>query len=554
MQVDNRAFSTILEDITRLYFKVPQASYLREGRFPIIDQSQSFIGGYTDEENLVVDAGQPVIVFGDHTKIVKYVDFPFAIGADGVKVLRVNGANPGYIYQYLKTVKLPNAGYSRHFKFLKEIVIPVLHSQIDQVKTADILFKIETLIQFRQRGAGLLNEFISSVFENMFDSSTFESDFLGNLIDIQSGQVNPSESPYNEMYHVGGANIVSETGELVNLRLAKDENLVSGKYLFTKDHILYSKIRPNLNKVAAPKFTGICSADIYPLKPKNEQLLKEYLLFVLRSSDFLSYAQKFSDRANIPKINRDALVNYRIPLPPYDLQKRFASIIMHCDNINSGYKDSLTELENLYGSLSQRAFKGELDLSKVPVSPFEVDGKSWPEPGGRGYGDPFEGIEGLPEDGRIFGAEDFKKLTDTGKWKNVTNENFGGKEEAFDNAGLENKNDLKDNEAKRDISKMSLDEWYGIPDEIVEKYGSIENVRVDLEFFMRKYFGEKVVTAKEVAEVFDKAHYESGQYFEYSWFRKFIMAEMKKEPSMFKQYFNDQTKAIELVLDETTKV
>lgn len=101
--------------------KIKQEDYLPEGTVPIVDQGQMLIGGYTHDQSMVSKAELPVIVFGDHTRCVKYVDFPFAVGADGVKVLRPRQEDdPLFLYSWLKYRRIPSAGYSRHFKFLKE--------------------------------------------------------------------------------------------------------------------------------------------------------------------------------------------------------------------------------------------------------------------------------------------------------------------------------------------------------------------------------------------------------------------------------------------------
>ena len=129
-------FKNIITDNTSNYYKINKEHYLSSGQYKIIDQGKDFIGGYTNDKNLVIETKYPVIIFGDHTRIFKYIDFPFAIGADGVKVLHVNQNNayPKYIYYYLKSVRLPNAGYSRHFKFLKEFELPVPEKLEDQIK------------------------------------------------------------------------------------------------------------------------------------------------------------------------------------------------------------------------------------------------------------------------------------------------------------------------------------------------------------------------------------------------------------------------------------
>jgi len=102
--------------------KIHKEDYLEEGPIPCVDQSQKFIGGYIDIEEAKHDAPLPIIVFGDHTRILKFIDFPFASGADGTQLLYPNDASisPEYLYFVLNSVDLSNYFYARHFKFLKE--------------------------------------------------------------------------------------------------------------------------------------------------------------------------------------------------------------------------------------------------------------------------------------------------------------------------------------------------------------------------------------------------------------------------------------------------
>lgn len=108
--------------------RIPSSEYLIDGLIPVIDQSSDFIAGYTNNPDSVLKSKSGYIVFGDHTRIVKYIRFPFARGADGTQVLKSN--NPcipeELFYQMIKSIDLSNYGYARHFKFLKDtlIVIP----------------------------------------------------------------------------------------------------------------------------------------------------------------------------------------------------------------------------------------------------------------------------------------------------------------------------------------------------------------------------------------------------------------------------------------------
>lgn len=108
--------------------RIPSSEYLKDGQVPVIDQSSDFIAGYTNNSDSVLASESGYIVFGDHTRIVKYIRFPFARGADGTQVLKSN--NPcipeALFYQMIKSIDLSNYGYARHFKFLKDtlIIIP----------------------------------------------------------------------------------------------------------------------------------------------------------------------------------------------------------------------------------------------------------------------------------------------------------------------------------------------------------------------------------------------------------------------------------------------
>ena len=136
---------------------------------------------------------------------------------------------------------------------------------------------------------------------------------------------------YADYPHIGIDSIEKETGVLSGYRTVKEDNVISGKYLFTPEHIIYSKIRPNLNKVAMPNFNGLCSADAYPILVKNNITTREYLTYVMRSDFYVSYILAFSRRANMPKVNKEQVESFNLPLPPYELQKQFSSFVQQID-------------------------------------------------------------------------------------------------------------------------------------------------------------------------------------------------------------------------------
>ncbi|MCD4819346.1 MAG: restriction endonuclease subunit S [Candidatus Cloacimonetes bacterium] len=114
--------------------KVPAREYKNEGNIPVIDQSTDFICGFTNNNDSLIKANEPRIVFGDHTRILKLINFNFARGADGTQVILSNNERiPQYLFfQILSMIDLSNYGYARHFKFLKQSKIVVPEKTISQ--------------------------------------------------------------------------------------------------------------------------------------------------------------------------------------------------------------------------------------------------------------------------------------------------------------------------------------------------------------------------------------------------------------------------------------
>ena len=229
------------------------------------------------------------------------------------------------------------------------IAIPPLSTQLSIISELD---KINELIRLKKEQLKDYDNLAQSIFYEMFGDEKYERRKLKDIVKVKSGQVSPLEDPYCDMVHVGPANIESNTGRLINLKTAKEENLISGKYLFDSSMVLYSKIRPNLNKVTIADFEGICSADMYPLIP-SKSIDKKFLLFILKQKEFLSYAIANSGRANIPKINREALLEYSTILPPLSLQLQFAERLALIEKQKEQISSIIKDLETLLASRMQ---------------------------------------------------------------------------------------------------------------------------------------------------------------------------------------------------------
>ncbi|MCZ8356192.1 MAG: restriction endonuclease subunit S [Cyclobacteriaceae bacterium] len=346
--------------------------YQNVGIFPIIDQGQAFIGGYTDDENLVVTENLPVIIFGDHTKIFKYVDFPFTIGADGVKVLTLKNKkdNALFYYYFLKSIKIVDKGYSRHFKYLKEKKLPVADYS-DQLHIANILSKAESLIAQRKESIRLLDEFLKSTFWELFgNGQNFEWELIEEVASKEKYAL--SSGPF-------GSNLTSQHYTDTGVTILRGTNITSGKldlsnikYISEEKAIELkrSEVKPNDVVIIAVGSSGkallipptlpraTMSQNFNKITPDKSKVEPIFLEYCINSNIVQSqFRKKITDTVRT-FLSLTSIKEIKIPVPPLELQTQFAQIVEKTEVLKTQYQQSLQELENLYGSLSQKAFRG----------------------------------------------------------------------------------------------------------------------------------------------------------------------------------------------------
>jgi len=184
-------FNLLFNNVTSSNLKLKQKLYGQNGKYSVVDQGQALIGGYTDRAELLHPASSPVIVFGDHTRCVKFINFKFVQGADGVKILSpCKVIEPLYSFYLLKNTTLPDKGYSRHFKFLKELSFRV--APLNEQKR--IVDKIEEL-QARSRRAREALETVPDLLEQLRQSilaAAFRGDLTKEWRKRQAGDLEPA--------------------------------------------------------------------------------------------------------------------------------------------------------------------------------------------------------------------------------------------------------------------------------------------------------------------------------------------------------------------------
>ncbi len=274
---------------------------------------------------------------------------------------RVNAATFG--------VKMPRASWEN--VGAERIYLPNLSTQR---AIADFLdretARIDLLIEKKQRLVELLGErFLSDL-----ERKTFLGDFPSSekmpfrwVCRITQGQVDPTSEYWQERILIAPNHIESRTGRLLASETAVEQGATSGKYAYVKGTVLYSKIRPALAKACIAPNSGMCSADMYPIIP-DMRLRPEYLLMQLLSSRFTEWATLESMRVAMPKINREALGNFRLRVPPLSVQ---ASLIEEYsverkkfEDVSDTVRASVDRLKEYRSALITSAVTGQIDLSK----------------------------------------------------------------------------------------------------------------------------------------------------------------------------------------------
>tara|TARA_R110002049_G_scaffold154032_1_gene318500 strand:+ start:12005 stop:13210 length:1206 start_codon:yes stop_codon:yes gene_type:complete len=236
-------------------------------------------------------------------------------------------------------------------------IVAILDQAFDDIEQARAKTK-----QNLKNARELFESYLQQVFSQRGDGWVERK--LSDVCEITSKLVDPREEEYLDLPHIGAGNMISNTGKLIDIQTAREEGLISGKFVFDESMVLYSKIRPYLMKICRPDFIGLCSADVYPLCPIGEKIDKNYLFYLLLSKDFTDYAIAGSGRAGMPKVNRTHLFNYNISIPCIEKQREYAEKIDHIAEqtqaLESIYEKKLAQLDELKKSILQKAFSGEL--------------------------------------------------------------------------------------------------------------------------------------------------------------------------------------------------
>jgi len=362
------AFLEAFEDATRGHTKTKQRDYLPVGRIPIVDQGKELIGGYTDNEAAVSHVELPVIVFGDHTRCIKFVDFEFGPGADGVKILKPrDGIDPRYAYHCVRTVQIPDGGYSRHFKFLKETRIP-LPPIDEQRRIAAVLDRADAVRAKRRQAVTAYHTLSQAIFVDMFgDPRLGTSVPLADHVEIVTKGTTPtsvgfdfadSGVPFVRVQDLVGGTVDVDAIEL----FISDETHRALRRSILKPADVLVSIAGTIGRIAvvpkdAPEMN--CNQAI-ALVRTAPGLVPEYLQAWMNTGH--AQQQMIGSRVTgtISNLSLTRIRDLRLPVPQLTEQRDFAARIAQLNQVVGKASAHMTGLASLFSSLQQRAFRGDL--------------------------------------------------------------------------------------------------------------------------------------------------------------------------------------------------
>lgn len=360
--------------------KIPRSQFLAAGTFPVISQETAFINGYWNIEKDVFKLVSPVIIFGDHTQVLKYIDFDFVLGADGVKILQPKYIiDPRYFYYFLLSLNQKKLGYARHYRLLKEFDIHYPDSLVEQkriVKILDGAFeKIAKAKENTEKNLQNSQELFESYLQNIFDNpkADWKQTTLGNEVDLLSGFAFKSTGfteKFEDIKLLRGDNILPRSIRWESVK-RWPRNQVQGysKYELNKGDVVLAMDRPWIK--SGLKHTIINASDLPCLLVQRvarlrvkETLNEKYLLNIIGSLSFTKHILDVQSGIGVPHISGGLIKDYIFTMPHKSDQERIIKkldlLSSQTKKLEANYKQKIADLEELKKSLLTRAFAGEL--------------------------------------------------------------------------------------------------------------------------------------------------------------------------------------------------
>ena len=363
--------------------KLTTSTYLVDGRFPIIDQSQSYICGWTNDDEAVITRPLPVIVFGDHTCVLKFVNRPFAQGADGVKILTASRrVSTLYLYHQLTYRPVVMEEYKRHFSVLKDKVVCFPDPKSgEQQKIADCLGSLDDLIAAEGRKLETLQQHKQGLMQELFplpgetrprlrfpefeDAPDWEEVTLGTLLDRPPDYgVNAAAVPFSESLptYIRITDINDDGQFASRARVSVDIDATDEQYLEDGDIVL-ARTGASVGKSYRYREEDgrlVYAGFLIRVRPSPERLLSQFLAAYLSTWSYWDWVRLTSERSGQPGVNATEYASIPLPLPPdrrtLAEQQRIATCLSSLEDVLAAQARKIDALKQQKQGLLQQFF------------------------------------------------------------------------------------------------------------------------------------------------------------------------------------------------------
>ena len=363
--------------------KIQRKDFLEVGDYPIISQEQDFINGYWDNSNDLFKVKKPIVIFGDHTQVLKYVDFDFVLGADGVKILQpTNSIDPRFFYYFLQNINLGSLGYARHYRLLKEIEVSYPKSLPEQQRIVAILDEAFAAIAKAKANAeqNLKNakELFESYLQGVFENGNWETRTIQEITKVINGYAFASKDfkSTNTIKSIKITNVgVKEFVEEVDNYLPEKFKDTLKEVQVREGNIVIALTRTIISaglKVAVvpASYDGaLVNQRVAALVPNEKIINQRYLYNFLTTDGVAKYVLAHVNTLMQPNLSINDLKNLPVPCPTIkeqsDIVKKLDGLRSEVRKLEAIYQQKINDLEELKKSVLQKAFSGELETEKT---------------------------------------------------------------------------------------------------------------------------------------------------------------------------------------------
>ncbi len=341
-EVEWRTFGELCTPI-RAEGKVKRTQYRSEGRTPIVDQGARFIAGYTDEGLPTVPPGKHII-FGDHSEIVKFVDFEFVQGADGLKILSPHGVNAKYAYYAFCSRYVPRGGYKRHWTLAQNTPLPIPPPAVQEriVEILDAFTSLAAALEAEMHARQLQYQHYT---DRLFTEIAGETAPLGDLgtftrgYGLQKKDFAPEGIGcihYGQVYTHYGVHTdttISHVSEefAQKARKAKCGDLVIASTSENDEDLCKAVAWLGEEDIAISSDACIYS---HGLSPK-------YVSYFFRTADFNRQKRRYISGSKVKRVHPKDLAKICIPLPPLEVQEQVVGILDRFNTLCTSSTDGL---------------------------------------------------------------------------------------------------------------------------------------------------------------------------------------------------------------------